>query len=176
MDGDSIRKEFLKFFEGKGHEVMPSSSLVPAGRPYSSIHQRRHGPLQALLYRRGHTSLSTTHSCQKSFRTTDIDEVGDHKHLTFFEMLGNFSIGDYFKKEAIGVRLGVRNSELRPVHLSASTSPSSRTTTRPFASGTRTSVYTRSASTATTRRTTGGAPQGRRAPAVPAARSTTTVV
>ena len=101
MNGDLIRQEFLKFFDGKGHMAMPSSPLVPAGDP--TLLFTSAGMVQFKPYFMGEAAPPSRRltSCQKSFRTTDVAEVGDHKHLTFFEMLGNFSIGDYFKKEAI---------------------------------------------------------------------------
>ena len=101
MNGDQIRRTFLEFFQEKGHTVMPSSSLVPTGDPTMLFTSAGMVPLKP--YFTGETTPPSRRltSCQKSFRTTDVDEVGDHKHLTFFEMLGNFSIGDYFKREAI---------------------------------------------------------------------------
>ena len=101
MDGDQIRQTFFNFFEEKGHMVMPSSSLVPAGDP--TLLFTSAGMVQFKPYFMGEITPPSKRlvSCQKSFRTTDVDDVGDHKHLTFFEMLGNFSIGDYFKKDAI---------------------------------------------------------------------------
>ncbi len=101
MNGDLIRRSFLEFFQGKGHTIMPSASLVPAGDPTLLFTSAGMVPFKPFFMGESTPSSRRLTSCQKSFRTTDIDEVGDHKHLTFFEMLGNFSIGDYFKKDAI---------------------------------------------------------------------------
>jgi len=105
MRGSEIREKFLEFFKERGHAIVPSSSLVPDD---PSVLLTTAGMQQFKRYYTGELDAEkdfgsrNTASIQKSFRTSDIDEVGDESHLTFFEMLGNFSFGGYFKKEAIG--------------------------------------------------------------------------
>ncbi len=105
MQSSEIRTKFLKFFESKGHKVVPSASLVPEGD--SSVLFTIAGMQQFKPYYIGAKDpivdfgTKDTVSIQKSMRTSDIEEVGDERHLTFFEMLGNFSFGGYWKEEAI---------------------------------------------------------------------------
>jgi len=101
MTSDQVRKAFLDFFKEKGHKVIPSSPLIPRGDP--TLLLTNAGMVQVKPYFLGEEAPPSPRlaSCQKCFRTSDLASVGDAGHLTFFEMLGNFSVGDYFKREAI---------------------------------------------------------------------------
>ncbi len=101
LTSTEIRTRFLDYFVSKGHLKMPSSSLVPRNDP--TVLLTTAGMQQMIPYFLGRETPPAVRltSAQKCFRTTDIDKVGNQRTLTFFEMLGNFSVGDYFKREAI---------------------------------------------------------------------------
>jgi len=102
MSSSEIRKKFLDFFKTKGHSTIPSFSLVPSETDPTVLFTTA-GMHQLVPYLLGeqHPGGKRVTSIQKCVRTGDIDEVGDARHLTFFEMMGNWSFGDYFKEEAI---------------------------------------------------------------------------
>ncbi len=101
MTGAEVRAAFVSYFESKGHREVPSSSLVPINDP--TVLLTTAGMQQMTPYFLGLEAPPHNRLCsvQKCFRTVDIEEVGDESHLTFFFMLGNFSIGDYFKRESL---------------------------------------------------------------------------
>ncbi|MFH1078550.1 MAG: alanine--tRNA ligase [Patescibacteria group bacterium] len=96
-----LRAAFLAFFEEKGHAVIPSASLLPENDPTVLFTTAGMHPLVPYLVGQPHPMGNRLVDAQKCLRTDDIDDVGDNRHLTFFEMLGNWSLGDYFKREAI---------------------------------------------------------------------------
>lgn len=96
-----LRAMFLKFFQDHGHAVIPSASIIPENDPSVLFTTAGMHPLVPYLMGEKHPEGKRLTDVQKCIRTGDIDDVGDASHLTFFEMLGNWSLGDYFKKEAI---------------------------------------------------------------------------
>ncbi len=100
-----IRELYLDFFKSKGHTVISSASLIPENDSTVLFTTAGMHPLVPFLLGEKHPGGNKLASCQKCIRTGDIDEVGDATHLTFFEMLGNWSLGDYFKREAIEMSL-----------------------------------------------------------------------
>ncbi|MDO4389942.1 MAG: alanine--tRNA ligase [Eubacteriales bacterium] len=98
---DDLRSLFLNFMQKKGHALIPSASIIPENDPTVLFTTAGMHPLVPYLQGQKHPMGKRLTDVQKCIRTGDIDEVGDNSHLTFFEMLGNWSLGDYFKKEAI---------------------------------------------------------------------------
>ena len=101
LPSNELRKLYLEFFKSKGHAVIPSASLIPENDPTVLFTTAGMHPLVPYLLGEKHPAGTRLTDVQKCVRTGDIDEVGDASHCTFFEMLGNWSLGDYFKKEAI---------------------------------------------------------------------------
>jgi alanyl-tRNA synthetase len=101
MTARDLRKKYLEFFQSKGHKIIPSASLVPANDPTVLFTTAGMHPLVPYLLGETHPEGKRLTNVQKCLRTDDIDEVGDGLHNTFFEMLGNWSLGDYWKKESI---------------------------------------------------------------------------
>ena len=102
LTADELRDKYLKFFESKGHKIIPGASVIPENDPTVLFTTAGMHPLVPyLMGAMEHPAGTRLTDVQKCVRTGDIDEVGDAAHLTFFEMLGNWSLNDYFKKEAI---------------------------------------------------------------------------
>ncbi len=101
MKANELREMYLSFFKERGHSIIPSASLIPENDPTVLFTTAGMHPLVPYLMGQSHPEGTRLADVQKCVRTGDIDEVGDSSHCTFFEMLGNWSLGDYFKKEAI---------------------------------------------------------------------------
>lgn len=101
MTSAEIRTKFLAFFEKRGHAIIPSAPLIPENDPTVLFNTAGMQPLVPYLMGEPHPAGKRIADVQKCVRTGDIDEIGDNTHLTFFEMLGNWSLGDYFKEDAI---------------------------------------------------------------------------
>jgi alanyl-tRNA synthetase len=101
MRTEDIRKRYLEFFKEKGHVIVPSAPLVPENDPTTLFTGSGMQPMVPYLLGEPHPLGTRLTDSQKCFRTQDIEEVGDNRHTTFFEMLGNWSLGDYFKEEQI---------------------------------------------------------------------------
>ena len=101
LSSNELRALFLKFFQKKGHSVIPSASVIPENDPTVLFTTAGMHPLVPYLLGQKHPQGTRLTDVQKCIRTGDIDEVGDMSHLTFFEMLGNWSLGDYFKDQMI---------------------------------------------------------------------------
>ena len=112
MKAIEIRNKYLDFFVKHGHKVIPSASLIPENDPSVLFTTAGMQPLVPYLLGEPHPEGKRITDYQKCLRTNDIDEVGDNRHLTFFEMLGNWSLGDYFKEESIKMSFEFLTKEL----------------------------------------------------------------
>ena len=101
MNAKDLKKKYFEFFKEKQHKLISSASLIPEHDPTVLFTTAGMHPLVPYIMGQPHPSGKRLVDVQKCIRTGDIDEVGDSTHLTFFEMLGNWSLGDYWKKEAI---------------------------------------------------------------------------
>ena len=112
LDSKELRSKYLNFFASKGHTVIPSASLIPENDPTVLFTTAGMHPLVPYLLGQKHPGGKRLTDVQKCVRTGDIDEVGDDTHCTFFEMLGNWSLGDYFNYESIGYSYEFLTKEL----------------------------------------------------------------
>ena len=101
MTVDEVRSKYLAFFKARGHAIIPSAPIVPENDPTTLFTSSGMQPLVPYLLGTSHPEGARLVNSQLSFRAGDIEEVGDNRHTTFFEMLGNWSLGDYFKREQL---------------------------------------------------------------------------
>ena len=113
MKAIEIRNKYLEFFKKNGHAIIPSASLIPENDPSVLFTTAGMQPLVPYLLGEKHPEGTRLTDYQKCLRTNDIDEVGDNRHLTYFEMLGNWSLGDYFKEESIKMSFEFLTKELQ---------------------------------------------------------------
>ena len=113
MKAIEIRNKYLNFFKNHGHVVIPSAPLIPENDPSVLFTTAGMQPLVPYLLGEPHPAGTRLTDYQKCVRTNDIDEVGDNRHLTYFEMLGNWSLGDYFKEESIQMSFDFLTKELQ---------------------------------------------------------------
>ena len=113
MKAIEIRNKYLNFFKNHGHSVIPSAPLIPENDPSVLFNTAGMQPLVPYLLGEKHPLGTRLTDYQKCVRTNDIDEVGDNRHLTYFEMLGNWSLGDYFKEESIQMSFDFLTKELQ---------------------------------------------------------------
>lgn len=112
MKAIEIRNKYLNFFKNHGHVVIPSAPLIPENDPSVLFTTAGMQPLVPYLLGEKHPAGTRLTDFQKCLRTNDIDEVGDNRHLTYFEMLGNWSLGDYFKEESVAMSFEFLTKEL----------------------------------------------------------------
>ena len=113
MKAIEIRNKYLNFFKAHGHTIIPSAPLIPENDPSVLFTTAGMQPLVPYLLGEKHPSGTRLTDYQKCVRTNDIEEVGDNRHLTYFEMLGNWSLGDYFKEESIQMSFDFLTKELQ---------------------------------------------------------------
>ena len=113
MTALELRNKYIEFFKKNNHKYIPSASLVPENDPTVLFTPAGMHPLIPYLLGQKHPEGTRLVDYQKCIRTIDIDSVGDNRHLTFFEMLGNWSLGDYFKEESIKMSFDFLTKELQ---------------------------------------------------------------
>ena len=178
MTGNDLRRRFLDYFEKNGHTVVRSSSLVPGQDPTLLFTNAGMVQFKGVFLgeeRRDYVRAATAQKCVRAGgKHNDLENVGrTARHHTFFEMLGNFSFGDYFKRGGDRVLLGAADARSRAAAGPAQGDRVHATTTTPSSSGRRWRASARTASCASARRTTSGR-WATRAPAGPARRCTST--